>query len=335
MYSEKEVREKIIKIFLKNPLWPYRKIAKELKVHRNTVSRAIKKYREDLTIDRKSGSGRKKGLTDIRKAKQIEQQFQRSPNTSNRKAARKYKCSDFFVRSVKANAKLKSYKVQKVPDRNAVKNLEAKKRARKLKSNFIKKYSCCVMDDETYILADFSQLPGQAFYVADARGNVEEQYRTKKQTKFPKKFLVWQAICSCGKRSQTFVTSGSINTEIYIKECLQKRLLPFINQHKESTYFWPDLASCHYGKRALEWYANNDIHFVPRDANPPNCPELRPVERYWAMVKKEMKNTGKMSKDMADFKRKWNICSKKVTETTIKTLMDGIPEKVNRFINSE
>ena len=33
------------------------------------------------------------------------------------------------------------------------------------------------MDDETYVLADFSQLPGQKFYVADAQGNVEEKFR--------------------------------------------------------------------------------------------------------------------------------------------------------------
>jgi len=37
------------------------------------------------------------------------------------------------------------------------------------------------MDDEIYVLADFSQLPGQKFYVSDKQGNVEEQFRTKKQ----------------------------------------------------------------------------------------------------------------------------------------------------------
>ena len=142
------------------------------------------------------------------KPKKEESIFKRAPNTSGRKAARLAQCSDYLVRKVKANAGLKTYKAQKVPDRNPAKNLEAKNRARKLKSSFIKKYSCCIMDDETYVLADFSQLPGQKFYVADARGNVEEKFRTQKQTKFPKKFLVWQAICSCG--------------EIYIKECLKK-----------------------------------------------------------------------------------------------------------------
>lgn len=334
MDDERKVRSKIIKYFQQNRTWTYKKIAKETNVCRQTVSKVIKRYLEHLTIERKPGTGTTTGYRNIEKAYKVKSILKRAPNTSGRKTARLAQCSDFFVRKVKRKAGLKSYKVQKVPDRNAFKNLEAKTRARKLKSNFIKKYNCCVMDDETYVLADFSQLPGQEFYVSDVRGNVAEKFRSKKQTKYPKKFLVWQAICSCGQRSQSFVTSGSINSEIYIKECLQKRLLPFLSQHKVSTYFWPDLASCHYSKKALEWYNDNNVVFVPREANPPNCPELRPVERYWALVKRELKGTKKVSQDMQDFKRRWTTCSKKVTETTIKALMGGFPEKVDNFVRS-
>ena len=106
-------------------------------------------------------------------------------------------------------------------------------------------------------------------------GGVEEQFRTKTKSNIPKKFLVWQALCSCGDRSSNFVTSGTINSEIYVKECLRKRLLPFINKHRGSAFFWPDLASCHYSKMALDWYKDNNINFVPKEANPSNCPELR------------------------------------------------------------
>ena len=61
--------------------------------------------------------------------------------------------------------------------------------------------------------------------------------------KFCKKFLVWQAICKCGKRSSCFVTKETIKTEIYIKECLKKRLSPFLRSHTGNPLFWPDLAS--------------------------------------------------------------------------------------------
>ena len=90
---------------------------------------------------------------------------------------------------------------------------------------------------------------------------------------------------------------------------MQKRLLPFLSQHNVSTYFRPDLASCHYSKKALEWYNGNNVVFVPREANPPNCPELRPVERYWALVKRELKGTKQVSQDMQDFKSRWTTSS--------------------------
>ena len=43
------------------------------------------------------------------------------------------------------------------------------------------------MDDETYVLEDFKQLPGMCFYTVMQRNGVEEHFRTKKKAKFPKK----------------------------------------------------------------------------------------------------------------------------------------------------
>lgn len=331
MSNQKKVREEIIKKFLNNPQKSFNWLAKDAKVSRNTVSRVIKNFEEDVSINRKQGTGRKNGCRDRNKAKKVVSMLKKNPNLSGRKTAQLADCSESFVRRVKADAGLKTYKVQKVPDRNAQKNCEAKTRAGKLYTNFVKKFECCVMDDETYVLSDFSQLPGQEFYVADARGNVPEKFRTQRRSKFPRKYLVWQAICSCGERSQNFVTTGTINTEIYIKQCLQKRLLPFLRSHDVSSYFWPDLASCHYSKAALEWYQQNNVTFVPREANPPNCPELRPIERYWALVKKKLKATKGTCKDTTAFKRKWCAASQQIQEETIKALMRGVPEKVKNF----
>ena len=107
--------------------------------------------------------------------------------------------------------------------------------------------------------------------------------------KFPKKFMVWQAICSCGKRSTPFVNSKTMNQDVYIKECLQKRIIPLINQHDSDVLFWPDLASCHYAKKTIAWYEANGVPFVPKTSNPPNCPELRPIETFWALCKRNLK----------------------------------------------
>jgi transposase/predicted DNA-binding protein YlxM (UPF0122 family) len=331
MTSEVETRKLIIKFFQENPRWTLQKIAKEAKVHRQTVSDVIRRFKKDLTVNRKIGSGRKSEFYSPKKVKKVINIFRRDPNTSVRKMAQKVDTSATTVQRIKTKSGLKSYKVQKVPDRNTVKNVEAKKRAAKLKKDFFQKHDCCIMDDETYVYYDFKQLPGQEHYVADARGNVFEQFRTKKVTKFPKKHLVWQAICSCGQRSKFLVFSGSINSNIYIEECLKKGLLPLLRSHSVSTFFWPDLASSHYSKATLEWYKANGVNFVPKEANPPNCPELRPIEKYWAQVKRILKETKQVSKNETDFKRKWRVASGKVSETTIKTMMGRVPEKIQEF----
>ena len=46
--------------------------------------------------------------------------------------------------------------------------------------------------------------------------------------------------------------------------------------------------SYHYAKDVLGRYKTNGVHVVPKEANPRNCPELQPIERYWALVKREL-----------------------------------------------
>ena len=111
-----------------------------------------------------------------------------------------------------------------------------------------------------------------------------------------KKYLVWQAICGCGKISEPYITTGNMNGQIYRDECLQKRPLPL---------FWPDLATCHYAKPVMKWYEANDVVFVPKEANPPNSPELRPTEKCWAVVKDKLRRTGKVFKNDKDLKKEW------------------------------
>ena len=67
-----------------------------------------------------------------------------------------------------------------------------------------------------------------------------------------------------------------------MEECLKKRFLPFIKKHDRPTIFWPDLATIHYFKKALEWCKQNDVKLVPKEANPQNCPESA---NYWSIIK--------------------------------------------------
>lgn len=329
--KQMKVREKIIHKHTQNPDMSYNDIAKTLGVARSTVGNVIKNFKNTLTIERKKGSGRKAGPISKSKDKAVVASFTRNPNVSVRDVAKKINMSKSYVQKVKKRAGLQTFKVGVSPNRDEKQNTVAKTRARKLYDQWLPKFDCIVMDDETYIKADFKQIPGQEYCTAKDKKLVPDKFKKKMLSKFPKKHLIWQAICTCGKRSKIYVAEGTINQDIYEKECLQKLLLPFIRSHNVSTLFWPDLASCHYSKKVLKWYEDNGIAVVPKEANPPNCPELRPIEKYWAHLKTKLKKTNKIAKDRSDFKRRCTLASGKIPESSVYNLMAGMKRKVRLF----
>ena len=105
--------------------------------------------------------------------------------------------------------------------------------------------------------------------------------------------MIWQSICSCGKKSTPYISQLTLSGQIYVNECLQKRLLPLIKSHNNRPVFSSDLSSIHYCKLAMEWYKKNNVKFVPKTENPPNCSELRVIARYLAIIKRKMKKNKK------------------------------------------
>ena len=66
---------------------------------------------------------------------------------------------------------------------------------------------------------------------------------------------MWIAISERGMSKPLFRKSSAvaINADIYIDECLNKRLLPFIHKHHSNLRytFWPGLASTHYANATV------------------------------------------------------------------------------------
>lgn len=146
--------------------------------------------------------------------------------------------------------------------------------------------------------------------------------------------MIWQAICSCGMRSKPFLTTSTLNSKIYIEECLQKRLLPLIRQHNEPIIFWPDLASIHYSRMTLKWFDENGIQVVPKDSNPPNCPEFRPIERFWAIAKQFLKKSRGTITDEASMLRQWNRAAASIENSVVQKQMAAIKKKVRLFVRT-
>lgn len=149
--------------------------------------------------------------------------------------------------------------------------------------------------------------------------------------KFGKKVLVWQAIFQCGMKSSPYFTLANMNAEIYRKECLQKRVLPLTRKHKCQTLFWPDLASCYYARSILDWYRENEVEFVEKVMNPPNCPQIRPIEKFWALMKGKLRKKDKGAADIDTFKKDWINVSKSIDGTVVQNLMRNIKKQVRKL----
>ena len=74
--------------------------------------------------------------------------------------------------------------------------------------------------------------------------------------KYEENVLVWFAISPKGMSQIYFRASGlAVNQDVYLDDCLIKRLKPFIAQHYigQKYVFWSDFASSHYAKSVTNW----------------------------------------------------------------------------------
>ena len=179
---------------------------------------------------------------------------------------------------------IKYRKCEKTPKYTIEQQIKAKKRSRKLVNQLYNTKSLLVIDDEKYFCFAGDNMPGNSGYYTNNKKTCPESVRFIGKEKFPKKLLMWIAISDRGMSEPLFRTSKAvaINSSIYINECLEKRLLPFIHKyHGDFNYsFWRDLASSHYSKDSLNWM-DQYVYYVDEESNPPNVPQARPIEIFW------------------------------------------------------
>ena len=94
-----------------------------------------------------------------------------------------------------------------------------------------------------------------------------------------------------------------------------------------NTLFWPDLAFSHYSGATLNWLRQHKVDFFGKHCSLPNCPELHPIERYWAIVKGKLRFNVKEAKNI-QAKNKRIRATKKVQPKTVKRLMLSVKCKV-------
>ena len=151
------------------------------------------------------------------------------------------------------------------------------------------------LEYESYFKLSHLSISGNGgFYSSDVSLTPPNiKYTTKK--KFEGKVLVWITLGPKGLSQALIRESGSaINSQRYLKECIQHPLIPYIqsNDTEDDYVLWPDQASPHYPKVATDYLHGKNIHFVKKEDNPANVPEIMPIEDFWANLKSQVYNKG-------------------------------------------
>ena len=188
------------------------------------------------------------------------------------------------------------------------------------------------MDDESYFTLTHSLINGNNHYYSDDKNLVPPDVRYRTKNKFESKLLVLLAISSSGILKPLIRKSKfAIDQDVYIEECLNERLIPFIRKHhKNNDYvFWPDLASSHYAESTIDFLIENGINHVDKFENPANLPEVRPIENFWAILKAKVYENNWRAKDLTELKKRIELCIKNFDIATIQTLMSGVSKKLD------
>ena len=299
----------------------------QMNENKNTIYKIIQRFEKTGSADFKRKTGRKRTVSTPRVARKVVKKMLNS-NASVRKTAREVGLPKSTVQLIKQREGLKTNKCPKAPKLTENQIKRAKTNSRKILRQSANKI--LILDDKTYVPADISDVKTNSYFDYINKCEVSFDVRFSGVSKFPSQYLVWQAADEKGNVSEPYVKFGTLKADEYLEECLIRRLLPFIQKyHKNSgIVFWPDMASIHYDKDVLRWLRNNSIDFIERANNIPNCPHVRPIELFWAAVKKKYSQQSAVYPTLRKFRNIWSKLSAQVAQNSAHQIMGTVRSRL-------
>lgn len=302
-------------------------------VPKSTTYRVVKRIKSGFGVDRKPGSGQHLAI-DHKKKERIVKYSVNKVGDSYCFIGRKFGVNHVTVKSILAKAGVKRKNRRKCPEVKDNQLAKQKKCLNKLRKTLFKPSNNVdiILDDESYFTTDGSDTNENNFYYSSEDVEAPESVRFRPVAKFPKKALVWVAMSSKGFSEPYVVPSGNaVTADVYIRECLT-RLKDFIDKHhSDGNYvFWPDLASAHYAQKTTDVMRAVEIKFVDKSVNPPNVPQIRPIERFWAILQKKIYSNGWSTDSVPILIRRIKSLIRKTPENLAQNLMRGLKTKVRK-----
>ena len=88
--------------------------------------------------------------------------------------------------------------------------------------------------------------------------------------------------------------------------------------------FWSDLASCYYARDTQNWLNHHNIAFVPKNHNPPNLSQPRPIEDFWALLSRKVYHGGWEAENKEQLRRRIFRTFRHINIETVQNLKRGV-----------
>ena len=293
--SEVERRKLISEVYHQNKSAKINQLYSMLKVFkigRRTVYDVVNRLKQGLSIDRTPGSGRKAEKMPAKKVARLLKMAENSDKSCGQLAS-KFNISRVYAKSILNKHNIKYYKQKEAP-KSSPAQVERQNQRLKILTTKVPENSHkhLVIDDESYFSLEN---PYKSGFYSSNKENCPDEIKFHGRKKFPKRLCVWIAISPKGHSDVFFVPANcALNAKIYSEECIKAKLVPFIEKYYPKGYyvFWPDGASCHYASTTIDVFEKFRINYIKREENPPNVPQIRPIERFWSHLKKAVYSDG-------------------------------------------
>lgn len=272
-------------------------------IPKRTIYNAMARFDKTGESKYKKVGGSVRSEINKRKIKTIGRIYKKNPSSKVRLVAKKVRLPVSTTQFLKKKVlNIKAYSKQSQPKYIKDQKKRAKTGCLKIYKKVIRKM--LIIDDETYMPFDPQDVPGKTFFHASNPEDVNYSEKVKPKAKFTKKYMIWLAIAENGQISEPFITDQKMDGDMYFRECIQARLIPFLSKFEiNNILFWPDMATVHYTKNTTDELKAQKINFVEKTENAPNVPQARGIERYWALCKMEYARRSKPPKSLQGFKR--------------------------------
>lgn len=297
-------------------------------VPRSTVYSVLANAQERGTTERKPGTGRTATIMTNKRKSALARSIEGRLGVSTRNLSRKYGCTQQYVQKIIRKLGFKCYSRQKAPAYQPEQIAKVKSQSRWMHDHYGDKI--LVLDDEKYFTLSGPQ--NGHYYMRD-NSEVADEVKFKSCEKFEKKVLVYLVASERGISEPFFAEGGlAVDQHVYTDQCLRRILVPFLQEyHADNEYvFWPDKASSHYSRKALDFLASNGINIVPKERNPTNLPQCRPIEDLWGQLVTLVYQGGWRAKTLKQLRRRVKACVKKLDLESVHRSFSSIRKSLRK-----